>query len=112
MESFFLAETVKYLYLLFDPTNFIHNNGSTFDTVITPMGSASWGLGVHLQHRSSPHRPCRPALLPEAEGRAVGGGGLDEGILLSETQQVEISEKDYEFGAMGTPNKARNTPLT
>lgn len=43
MESFFLAETVKYLYLLFDPTNFIHNNGSTFDAVITPYGSASWG---------------------------------------------------------------------
>ncbi|XP_050530017.1 ER degradation-enhancing alpha-mannosidase-like protein 2 isoform X2 [Daktulosphaira vitifoliae] len=28
MESFFLAETTKYLYLLFDPDNFIHNDGS------------------------------------------------------------------------------------
>jgi mannosidase alpha-like ER degradation enhancer 2 len=27
MESFFLAETTKYLYLLFDPDNFIHNPG-------------------------------------------------------------------------------------
>ncbi|XKL61291.1 hypothetical protein PGB90_008348 [Kerria lacca] len=27
MESFFLAETTKYLYLLFDPDNFIHNRG-------------------------------------------------------------------------------------
>jgi mannosidase alpha-like ER degradation enhancer 2 len=27
MESFFLAETTKYLYLLFDPNNFIHNRG-------------------------------------------------------------------------------------
>lgn len=27
MESFFLAETTKYLYLLFDPENFIHNDG-------------------------------------------------------------------------------------
>src|SRR5689334_1387964 len=27
MESFFLAETTKYLYLLFDPDNFIHNSG-------------------------------------------------------------------------------------
>lgn len=28
MESFFLAETTKYLYLLFDTENFIHNNGN------------------------------------------------------------------------------------
>lgn len=28
MESFFLAETTKYLYLLFDPDNFMHNDGS------------------------------------------------------------------------------------
>ena len=28
MESFFLAETLKYLYLLFDETNFVHNDGS------------------------------------------------------------------------------------
>jgi len=27
MESFFLSETTKYLYLLFDPNNFIHNDG-------------------------------------------------------------------------------------
>lgn len=26
MESFFLAETTKYLYLLFDPDNFIHGD--------------------------------------------------------------------------------------
>lgn len=28
MESFFLAETTKYLYLLFDPGNFIHGNAA------------------------------------------------------------------------------------
>uniref|UniRef100_A0A182YN33 alpha-1,2-Mannosidase n=1 Tax=Anopheles stephensi TaxID=30069 RepID=A0A182YN33_ANOST len=28
MESFFLAETTKYLYLLFDPNNVLHNDGS------------------------------------------------------------------------------------
>lgn len=28
MESFFLAETTKYLYLLFDPDNFLNNDGS------------------------------------------------------------------------------------
>lgn len=29
MESFFLAETTKYLYLLFDPENYLHNDGSS-----------------------------------------------------------------------------------
>ena len=29
MESFFLAETTKYLYLLFDPDNFIHGKGNS-----------------------------------------------------------------------------------
>lgn len=29
MESFFLAETLKYLYLIFDEKNFLHNDLST-----------------------------------------------------------------------------------
>lgn len=35
MESFFLAETTKYLYLLFDTENFIHNNGGQGDIIKT-----------------------------------------------------------------------------
>ena len=31
MESFFLAETTKYLYLLFDTDNFLHGNADTLD---------------------------------------------------------------------------------
>lgn len=38
MESFFLAETLKYLYLLFDPENFIHNDGRTGTLLNTPSG--------------------------------------------------------------------------
>lgn len=37
MESFFLAETIKYLYLLFDPAHFLHGGES--------QGSASWEEG-------------------------------------------------------------------
>jgi len=33
MESFFLAETTKYLYLLFDEDNFIHNRGNSATVV-------------------------------------------------------------------------------
>lgn len=29
MESFFLAETTKYLFLLFDTQNWLHNTGGT-----------------------------------------------------------------------------------
>lgn len=76
------------------------------------MGNASWGLGEHLQCRSSPHQSHCPALLLEAEGRAVGGGGLDEGIVLSQMEQVEISEKDCEFVAMKNPSRVRNILLT
>jgi len=37
MESFFLAETVKYLYLLFDPAHFLHGGGAE--------GDGSWEEG-------------------------------------------------------------------
>lgn len=33
MESFFLAETTKYLYLIFDPDNWVHNTGSSGHTL-------------------------------------------------------------------------------
>ncbi|KAB1262909.1 ER degradation-enhancing alpha-mannosidase-like protein 2 [Camelus dromedarius] len=61
MESFFLAETVKYLYLLFDPTNFIHNNGSTFDAVITPYGECILGAGGYIFNTEA--HPIDPAAL-------------------------------------------------
>uniref|UniRef100_A0A0K0DCR3 alpha-1,2-Mannosidase n=1 Tax=Angiostrongylus cantonensis TaxID=6313 RepID=A0A0K0DCR3_ANGCA len=38
MESFFLAETTKYLYLLFDPENFLHNDGLLARIIDTPNG--------------------------------------------------------------------------
>ena len=38
MESFFLAETTKYLYLLFDPDNLLHNRGNVATKVETPGG--------------------------------------------------------------------------
>ena len=38
MESFFLAETTKYLYLMFDEDNFIHNTGGHGTVINTPGG--------------------------------------------------------------------------
>lgn len=38
MESFFLAETIKYLYLIFDEEHFLHANGESATEHRTPDG--------------------------------------------------------------------------
>ncbi|XP_076471092.1 ER degradation-enhancing alpha-mannosidase-like protein 2 [Babylonia areolata] len=48
MESFFLAETTKYLYLLFDQDNFLHNNGSHGDLIHTPNGDCVVDAGGYV----------------------------------------------------------------
>lgn len=48
MESFFLAETTKYLYLLFDPDNFIHNNGSCGELIQMSGGNCIIGAGGYV----------------------------------------------------------------
>lgn len=48
MESFFLAETLKYLYLLFDPDNFIHQDGDHAQIVDTPHGKCFLGSGGYI----------------------------------------------------------------
>ena len=48
MESFFLAETTKYLYLLFDPDNFMHNTGDHGTVIDTPNGQCVIDAGKGL----------------------------------------------------------------
>ncbi|XP_067952146.1 ER degradation-enhancing alpha-mannosidase-like protein 2 [Watersipora subatra] len=48
MESFFLAETTKYLYLLFDEDNFIHNSGSVGTIIETPNGKCVLDAGGYI----------------------------------------------------------------
>eukprot|EP00062_Callorhinchus_milii_P024016 gi/632983479/ref/XP_007908667.1/ PREDICTED: ER degradation-enhancing alpha-mannosidase-like protein 2 [Callorhinchus milii] len=61
MESFFLAETIKYLYLLFDPDNFLHNDGVSFHTVTTPYGECVLGAGGYIFNTEG--HPIDPAAL-------------------------------------------------
>lgn len=46
MESFFLAETTKYLYLLFDEHNFIHQSNGSSDFHTSPSDSLSCTTGT------------------------------------------------------------------
>ncbi|PAA63337.1 hypothetical protein BOX15_Mlig000468g1 [Macrostomum lignano] len=49
MESFFLAETVKYLYLLFTPDHFLHTASRTGGySVQTPRGACRVWSGAHV----------------------------------------------------------------
>jgi len=61
MESFFLAETVKYLYLLFDPDNFIHNTGTTATIHETPHGRFILDAGGYIFNTEA--HPIDPAAL-------------------------------------------------
>ncbi|XP_076626110.1 ER degradation-enhancing alpha-mannosidase-like protein 2 [Colletes latitarsis] len=48
MESFFLAETTKYLYLLFDLDNFIHNSGQEGEIIQTQWGQCIVDAGGYI----------------------------------------------------------------
>lgn len=48
MESFFLAETTKYLYLLFDTDNFIHNQGQHGTVIETAHGECIVDSGGYI----------------------------------------------------------------
>merc|ERR1719193_2126728 len=61
MESFFLAETVKYLYLLFDPDNFIHNTGTRATIHHTPHGRCVLDAGGYIFNTEA--HPIDPAAL-------------------------------------------------
>uniref|UniRef100_A0A8C0YIP7 alpha-1,2-Mannosidase n=1 Tax=Cyprinus carpio carpio TaxID=630221 RepID=A0A8C0YIP7_CYPCA len=106
MESFFLAETIKYLYLLFDPENFLHNTGTEFElgglqgdcilsaggyvfnTEAHPLDPAALHCcsRYHSEHRElqdiliSLSEPLRPAADQSEE--TPGAGGSQESIAL------------------------------
>lgn len=61
MESFFLAETTKYLYLLFDPDNFIHNPGVHGTVIETPNGECVVDVGGYVFNTEA--HPIDPAML-------------------------------------------------
>ncbi|ELT91019.1 hypothetical protein CAPTEDRAFT_223759 [Capitella teleta] len=61
MESFFLAETTKYLYLIFDPDNWIHNTGSTGTLIQTTNGDCIIDTGGYVFNTEA--HPFDPATL-------------------------------------------------
>ncbi|XP_040066956.1 uncharacterized protein LOC8043968 isoform X1 [Ixodes scapularis] len=105
MESFFLAETTKYLYLLFSPDHFIHNNGSQAATVQTPSGRCILDAGgyvfnteahpidVAAVHCCSAHKVAEDAALERLEEL------LDlSKLLVDERREEFVRPLDDHFG--------------
>lgn len=61
MESFFLAETTKYLYLLFDTENFMHNQGNQGTVIQTPNGECVIETGGYIFNTEA--HPIDPSAL-------------------------------------------------
>lgn len=61
MESFFLAETTKYLYLLFDPDNFLNNDGGHGIVIDTPNGQCIIEAGGYIFNTEA--HPIDPSAL-------------------------------------------------
>ena len=85
MESFFLAETTKYLYLLFDEDSFVHNPGSRASVVATPHGECVLDAGGYVFNTEA--HLIDPAALMCCSSHTVddlveavkdGGGGSDD----------------------------------
>lgn len=61
MESFFLAETTKYLYLLFDPDHYLNNNGGIGTLINTPNGECVIDAGGYIFNTEA--HPIDPSAL-------------------------------------------------
>lgn len=61
MESFFLAETTKYLYLLFDPDNFLNSDGGSGTVINTPNGECIIEAGGYIFNTEA--HPIDPSAL-------------------------------------------------
>ncbi|XP_029361835.1 ER degradation-enhancing alpha-mannosidase-like protein 2 isoform X2 [Echeneis naucrates] len=96
MESFFLAETVKYLYLLFDPTHFLHGGGTEGDGFWEAGGEGGQcvlGAGGFIFNTEA--HPLDPAALYCCSRHAQDQQDLHD-ILLSLSQPVGKEDRQSE----------------
>ncbi|XP_078690236.1 ER degradation-enhancing alpha-mannosidase-like protein 2 isoform X1 [Branchiostoma floridae x Branchiostoma belcheri] len=110
MESFFLAETTKYLYLLFDTDNFIHNDGGHGEFVHTVNGRCVLDAGGYVFNTEA--HPIDPAALyccstfkQDQEELQKLHTTLDFASLLEDLEEDIIKEKDKKENVPSFPEK-------
>ncbi|XP_024939801.1 ER degradation-enhancing alpha-mannosidase-like protein 2 isoform X2 [Cephus cinctus] len=138
MESFFLAETTKYLYLLFDPDNFIHESGQRGDVVETQWGRCVVNAGGYIFNTEAhPIDPgalqcCRPTQnmfpskksslrrfivpkdqdLPEATSEPINHGTDPENARENHIKIIKLSDMRQTSEESISTNKQSDIPET
>ncbi|CAL8279337.1 unnamed protein product [Boreogadus saida] len=92
MESFFLAETIKYLYLLFDPAHFLHGAGEDWE-VGGEDGGCVLGAGGYIFNTEA--HPLDPAALHCCSRHARERQELRD-ILLSQSKPPPATDSQSE----------------
>ncbi|CAL8369989.1 unnamed protein product [Lota lota] len=99
MESFFLAETIKYLYLLFDPAHFLHGGGEDWEVGGEGEGCVL-GAGGYIFNTEA--HPLDPAALHCCSRHARERQELRD-ILLNQSQPPQDTNSQSE-----TPTQAES----
>lgn len=94
MESYFLAETLKYLYLLFDPDNFV----SLSPTSSTPL--------PNMEKHGAQHLTMDPKLTEN--GCSVGGSGY---VFNTEAHPLDVGALRCCHTVNGRHKRQVDTPL-
>ncbi|CAM9806758.1 unnamed protein product, partial [Discosporangium mesarthrocarpum] len=76
MPTFFLSETLKYLYLLFDEDNFLHKKEYVFTTEAHPLLISA----IRAGHTAAAGHTSAMGQGPEAGAKAESGGGARGGV--------------------------------
>lgn len=111
MESFFLAETIKYLYLLFDPAHFLHGGGLEGDGSWEEGGAGGQcvlGAGGFIFNTEA--HPLDPAALYCCSRHSQEHQELRD-ILLSPPQPVSQSERPASQTEDPPPNPSDSIAL-
>jgi len=77
MESFFLAETLKYLYLLFTPDSIFNSENYIFSTEAHPFPTWSYGRLTSNQQNSKTDSPFIPIQKVEYPQNDFQGDDVD-----------------------------------
>lgn len=95
MESFFLAETTKYLYLLFDHDNFINNDGGVGSIIQTSNGECVIDAGGYIFNTEA--HPIDPAALRccyEMPHKELIAENFTPSKYLGETVQIQLPDEN------------------